>query len=404
MSRRDKWLLSVCFGFLVACAVDALFFSADAAMVATTNYALNQPATASSVEQDLEKFNPEYAVDGDPTTRWSSSKVDPSWLQVDLGENKYIWGVTLKWERAVAKDFKVQTSKDGTNWSNRKTITDNIDLQHDLLMTGVYGRYVRIYCTARATTYAYSIRELEVYTKRFDKKIKVTWDADTTPADCSGLDPEDCFARWDKVNVYMNVDDGPHDFDHPVAVSSQSYENGKSTPTEVLFNVEFDVYKKTKVGVICRSAKVNGGEETESIDSDPAYTTVDLTRPTKLTSPEVTFEQDGKVRIEWELHTDPRVETYLIGASDEETTGYKTVATRTHEGEVNNPSGKGNAVITKEEAGFVDGQMRYFNITTVTSADYASVHSRWGASHGIVYSAPVVIQVNPVRGLNIILE
>ena len=40
------------------------------------NLALDGTATASSVEQDLPQFAPEFAIDGDATTRWSSGYTD----------------------------------------------------------------------------------------------------------------------------------------------------------------------------------------------------------------------------------------------------------------------------------------------------------------------------------------
>ncbi len=55
----------------------------DAAGGSDVNLALGAKASSSSVETP--DFPPEYAVDGDLGTRFSSEYVDPSWLTLDLG-------------------------------------------------------------------------------------------------------------------------------------------------------------------------------------------------------------------------------------------------------------------------------------------------------------------------------
>ena len=71
-----------------------------AASCGTTDAALNQPATASALENA--SFPAFAAVDGNTGTRWSSAFSDPQWLQVDLGASQAICEVTLDWETAYA--------------------------------------------------------------------------------------------------------------------------------------------------------------------------------------------------------------------------------------------------------------------------------------------------------------
>ncbi len=59
----------------------------------TPNLALNRPTTSSGNEND--GLGPQYAVDGNLTTRWSSAFVDPSWIQIDLGTPQSINEVVL---------------------------------------------------------------------------------------------------------------------------------------------------------------------------------------------------------------------------------------------------------------------------------------------------------------------
>jgi len=126
----------------------------------TANAALNRPATASSTENAA---NPAAAaVDGNGGTRWSSAFSDPQWLQVDLGGTHSISKVTLNWEAAYAKAFQIQTSTDGTNWTNVYSTTTGAGGIQTVNVTGS-GRYVRVNGTQRATQYGYSLWEFQVY-------------------------------------------------------------------------------------------------------------------------------------------------------------------------------------------------------------------------------------------------
>jgi F5/8 type C domain/Beta-1,3-glucanase len=119
-----------------------------------------KPATASSTENAGAPAS--AAVDGNTGTRWSSAFSDPQWLQVDLGSTQAISQVTLNWEAAYAKSFKIQTSTDGTNWTDVYSTTTGAGGVQNLAVNGS-GRYVRMYGTARATAYGYSLWEFQVY-------------------------------------------------------------------------------------------------------------------------------------------------------------------------------------------------------------------------------------------------
>ncbi|MFC1406511.1 discoidin domain-containing protein [Streptacidiphilus cavernicola] len=126
----------------------------------TTNVALNKTATASSAENVGTPA--QDAVDGDTGTRWSSAFSDPQWLQVDLGSVQSICKVVLDWETAYATAFQIQTSTDGTTWTPIYSTTTGTGGTQTLSVTGS-GRYLRMYGTARATQYGYSLWELQAY-------------------------------------------------------------------------------------------------------------------------------------------------------------------------------------------------------------------------------------------------
>ncbi len=164
--RRFRWraaatvivMLSLAAGCLSASAVTA--GSAAAASCGTTNLALHQPTTASSIQGA--SWPASNATDGSLSTRWSSAFSDPQWLEVDLGSTQSICQVTIYWETAYAKAFQIQTSNDNSTWTTIYSTTTSTGGTQTLNVTGS-GRYIRMYGTVRATQYGYSIYEFQVY-------------------------------------------------------------------------------------------------------------------------------------------------------------------------------------------------------------------------------------------------
>ncbi len=143
----------------------ALAASANAAPArAAGNLALNKPATASSVESGT-TLVAANAVDGNTATRWGS--VDPAttaqWIYVDLGTTNSINHVVLNWEAAYASSYQVQVSNDASAWTTIFSTTTGNGGIDDLTGLSGSGRYVRVYCTVRGTSYGYSLWEFEVY-------------------------------------------------------------------------------------------------------------------------------------------------------------------------------------------------------------------------------------------------
>jgi F5/8 type C domain/Beta-1,3-glucanase/Putative Ig domain len=134
--------------------------AAQAATCGTTNIALHQPTTASSIQGP--SWPASNATDGNLSTRWSSAFSDPQWLEVDLGSTQSICQVAIHWETAYAKAFQIQTSNDNSTWTSIFSTTTGTGGTQTLNVSGS-GRYIRMYGTARATQYGYSIYEFQVY-------------------------------------------------------------------------------------------------------------------------------------------------------------------------------------------------------------------------------------------------
>jgi hypothetical protein len=127
----------------------------------TTNAALGRPAAASSTENAGTPAS--AAVDGNGGTRWSSAASDPQWLRVDLGSSQSICQVVLQWEAAYARAYQIQTSADATTWTTIHSTTTATGGTQTIPVTGT-GRYLRVNGTVRATTWGYSLWEVQIFT------------------------------------------------------------------------------------------------------------------------------------------------------------------------------------------------------------------------------------------------
>lgn len=129
---------------------------------ASTNLALGKTTVASSIE--AAGFEASKATDGSSTTRWASLEgSNNEWIYVDLGAAASINRVKLNWEAAYGKGYKIQVSTDNTTWTDAFVTTTGNGGIDDNTFTAKNGRYVRVLCTARGTTYGYSLFDFEVY-------------------------------------------------------------------------------------------------------------------------------------------------------------------------------------------------------------------------------------------------
>lgn len=119
------------------------------------NLAAGAPGSASSSEWNpFTSYAPGRALDGDTGTRWASDWSDDQWLGVDLGAVRRIGRVTLDWERAYARQYRIEVSENGTDW---RTVwrTDAGDGGYDTAeFPSTSARYVRFHGERRATQWA----------------------------------------------------------------------------------------------------------------------------------------------------------------------------------------------------------------------------------------------------------
>ncbi|MBF8284853.1 MAG: hypothetical protein HW378_3768 [Anaerolineales bacterium] len=138
-----------------------------------TNLALNKPATADS--QCSANEGPAKAVNGSVSggdgDKWCS-RGETKWLQVDLGANNTVARFVVKHAEAGGerssgntRDFNIQVSGDGVNWTTVVTVTGNTASTTTHTITATTARYVRLNVTAPQQNGrgAARIYELEVY-------------------------------------------------------------------------------------------------------------------------------------------------------------------------------------------------------------------------------------------------
>jgi hypothetical protein len=130
----------------------------------TAEVLLSQQKPVLTSSNESSSLTGDKAVDGSATTRWASLEgVDQQWIRVDLGQAATVNRVKLTWEAAYAKAYRIEVSDNGTDFSTVKTVTNGNGATDDLTGLGGHGRYVRLVGTQRATSYGYSLFELEVY-------------------------------------------------------------------------------------------------------------------------------------------------------------------------------------------------------------------------------------------------
>ncbi len=136
------------------------------AEAAPTLLSQGKDATASS--QENAGTPAAAAVDGDNGTRWSSEFADPQWISVDLGAPAQLSRVELSWETAHASAYRIEISQNGDDWTTAYSTTTSGGGNETLDISGT-ARHVRVYGTARATGWGYSLWEFKVYGTQGDE-------------------------------------------------------------------------------------------------------------------------------------------------------------------------------------------------------------------------------------------
>lgn len=137
-------------------AIDELVMSASE----ETASKFNIKAEASTFEN--EGLSPQKAVDNSMSSRWSSSFLDNQWLTLDLGKEEELVGLTIYWETAYAKEYKILLSNDNIKWKEAFATVEGDGEMDDIVFPKMKARYLKIDCVKRGTNYGNSIYEIKL--------------------------------------------------------------------------------------------------------------------------------------------------------------------------------------------------------------------------------------------------
>lgn len=195
------------------------------------------------------------AIDGDISTRWESQQgVDPQTLTINLGNVQNVKQFNIVWEDAGAKDYYIEVSTDGVNYTKVADITGatKMDKRNDTIVLGqmVSAQYIRITGTARTTGYGYSIWDMAVYGTDNQKVDETTTAEPTTrpvitwPVDAEPSEPADNDATTENVlkpdttGESDNSDENTNQEEMPAVTAPTSTATGESDNSDKNTNQE----------------------------------------------------------------------------------------------------------------------------------------------------------------------
>ncbi|MFE7182466.1 beta-N-acetylglucosaminidase domain-containing protein [Streptomyces erythrochromogenes] len=126
---------------------------------------LLRTARASSSANETAAFPATAAVDGSPSTRWSSPAVDGAWWQAELSAPARVGRLELHWQDAYPSAYRVETSADGVTWRPAAAVTSSRGGRESLRLDAPAAdtRFLRVTCERRATRYGCSLWSAEAY-------------------------------------------------------------------------------------------------------------------------------------------------------------------------------------------------------------------------------------------------
>lgn len=150
----------------------------------TDNIALNKTIEATAGTSSISAAN-----DGNAETRWIANDADettPVTVTLDLGAAYHLMRSNVMWERAAAADYTIEGSLDGEKWTkihSESGYSDTGAARTDAATVDALARYVRLQMTRRATAWAYSIYEWQLFGRLLTSAEPCTVEIAETPAE-----------------------------------------------------------------------------------------------------------------------------------------------------------------------------------------------------------------------------
>ena len=136
------------------------------------NIAFQKTATATS-QTDSNDAN--KVTDGKTNTRWAAQNNDNESITIDLEQPCY--QVSILWENAYAKGYKIQGSLDDHNYFDIHYETNGQGSLENIYFDTTLVKYVKMQGIKRAIGYGYSIYEFEIYGKALKEDLEVFYNA-----------------------------------------------------------------------------------------------------------------------------------------------------------------------------------------------------------------------------------
>lgn len=136
-------------------------FDSQNSVSAVKNLAYLKNVTVSS---EAGKYYGQQVVDGDLSTRWDSETSATEYALVDLEALCDVEKINLFWDTDYAKQYTLEKSVNGTDWTEIKKNTTGIGSAEFYTFEKFEARYIRIRCTERKSgAVKYSLREMQVF-------------------------------------------------------------------------------------------------------------------------------------------------------------------------------------------------------------------------------------------------
>ena len=121
-------------------------------------FEISKSAASSSESAGLEAYR---AADGDMNTRWASAFSDNEWIYIDYMNSRAFDTIELNWESAYGRQYEIQVSDNGINWTTIYTETNSNGGVDIINVDKQSARFVRMNGISRATPYGYSLWEFK---------------------------------------------------------------------------------------------------------------------------------------------------------------------------------------------------------------------------------------------------
>jgi hypothetical protein len=159
-------------------------------------------ATASSIEGSA--FPASNAIDASYNTRWSSKASDNQWLAIDLGASAKVDSVRLTWDSSYAKEYQLQAGTSMTGpWTTVYANTAGTGGVETIPALAATTRYLRVLGVKRATSYGFSLYNVDVYGTRdlvCQNMLTGPWafkEADFTPSNVYAITGNSIYLNYD---------------------------------------------------------------------------------------------------------------------------------------------------------------------------------------------------------------